>query len=196
MLLGGGLLAVFGSEMLGFEGAGPLAVVFAAFTSNYFWCQQGYDMEDNPVSTAFEIFWMIFEPILFGITGAAVKISELDPEMVYLGLGCLVTSGVIRILSTIAIAFGDGLNWKEKIFVGLSWSAKATVQAALGPVAMKYLTDDSTDEERSWADKTLTLCVLSIVLTAPLGAILISITGTKLLTKTRQPHIVEGKLKF
>ncbi|XP_055714049.1 sodium/hydrogen exchanger 9B2 isoform X2 [Phlebotomus papatasi] len=192
MLLGGGLLAVFGSEMIGFEGAGPLAVVFAAFTSNYFWCQQGYDMEDNPVSTAFEIFWMIFEPILFGITGAAVKISELDPEMVYLGLGCLVTSGVIRILSTIAIAFGDGLNWKEKIFVGLSWSAKATVQAALGPVAMKYLTDDSTDEERSWADKTLTLCVLSIVLTAPLGAILISITGTKLLTKTRQPHIVEG----
>ncbi|XP_055684840.1 sodium/hydrogen exchanger 9B2 isoform X2 [Lutzomyia longipalpis] len=192
MLFGGGLLAVFGSEMIGFEGAGPLGVVFAAFVSNYFWCQQGYDMEDNPVSTAFEIFWMIFEPILFGITGAAVKINELDADMVYLGLACLVTSGVIRILSTIAIAFGDGLNWKERIFVALSWSAKATVQAALGPVAMKYLTDNSSDDERDWADKTLTLCVLSIVLTAPLGAILISITGTKLLTKTRQPHIVEG----
>lgn len=74
LLLGGGLLAIFGSEKIGFEGAGPLGVVFAAFVSNYFWCQQGWDIEDNPVATAFEIFWMIFEPILFGITGAAVKV--------------------------------------------------------------------------------------------------------------------------
>lgn len=35
-------------------------------------------MEDNPVGTAFEIFWMFFEPALFGITGAAIKIHELD----------------------------------------------------------------------------------------------------------------------
>lgn len=31
MLFAGGLLAVFGSEMIGYEGAGPLGVVFAAF---------------------------------------------------------------------------------------------------------------------------------------------------------------------
>lgn len=74
LLFGGGLLAIFGSEQIGFEGAGPLGVVFAAFVSNYFWCQQGWEVEDNPVATAFEIFWMIFEPILFGITGAAVKV--------------------------------------------------------------------------------------------------------------------------
>lgn len=37
MLLGAGLMAVHGSELLDYEGAGPLAVVFAAFTSNYFW---------------------------------------------------------------------------------------------------------------------------------------------------------------
>lgn len=74
MLFGGGLLAVFGSEKVHFEGAGPLAVVFAAFTSSYFWCGDGWDLEDNPVSTAFEIFWMIFEPILFGITGASIKV--------------------------------------------------------------------------------------------------------------------------
>ena len=75
LLLGGGLVAIFGSEHLGFEGAGPLGVVFAAFISNYFWCQQGWEIEDSPVSTAFEIFWMIFEPILFGITGATIKVK-------------------------------------------------------------------------------------------------------------------------
>lgn len=75
LLFTGGLIAVFGSELVGYEGAGPLGVVFAAFISNKFWCDQGWDVEDNPVSTAFEIFWMIFEPILFGITGAAIKVS-------------------------------------------------------------------------------------------------------------------------
>lgn len=76
MLFGGGLLAIYGSEMIHYEGAGPLAVVFAAFTSSYFWCKQGWELEDNPVATAFEIFWMIFEPILFGVTGAAVKVNS------------------------------------------------------------------------------------------------------------------------
>lgn len=76
MLLGGGLLSVYGSEMLQYTGAGPLAVIFGAFTSSYFWCKQGWHFEDHPVSTAFEIFWMIFEPILFGITGASVKVRS------------------------------------------------------------------------------------------------------------------------
>ena len=69
--------------------------------------------------------------------------------------------------------------------------AKATVQAALGPVALKHLSAD--DPERAYADIVLMVCILSIVLTAPIGAILISVTGTRLLTKTRQPHNVEGK---
>lgn len=71
--------------------------------------------------------------------------------------------------------------------------AKATVQAALGPVALKHLDADSPD--RKYAEIVLMMCVLSIVLTAPLGAILISITGSKLLTKTkRKASIPEGKL--
>lgn len=72
--------------------------------------------------------------------------------------------------------------------------AKATVQAALGPVALKRLAEDpnSTDEDKRLAEIVLTICVLSIVVTAPIGAILISISGTKLLTKTKQLHVVEG----
>lgn len=78
---------------------------------------------------------MIFEPILFGITGANVKvrewnvnvkrltlhknlniqINELDPHIVSVGIGILTAAAVIRILSTIAIAVGDKLNLKEKV---------------------------------------------------------------------------------
>lgn len=55
--------------------------------------------------------------------------------------------------------------------------AKATVQAALGPVALKHITDkhSSTDNPEEfeklkyYADAILVICILSIVVTAPIG---------------------------
>ncbi|KAI4478117.1 hypothetical protein M0802_014582 [Mischocyttarus mexicanus] len=46
MLLGGGMVAVFGSEAIELGGAGPLAVVAAAFVSCYFWQKDGWDVDD------------------------------------------------------------------------------------------------------------------------------------------------------
>lgn len=46
MLLGGGTIAIFGSEAVGLEGAGPLGVVAAAFVSAWLWSTQGWDIED------------------------------------------------------------------------------------------------------------------------------------------------------
>lgn len=128
MLLVGGLVSVFGSELIGYGGAGPLACVAAAFVSLVCWSRSGWEIDDNPAATAFEIFWMIFEPILFGITGAQIKINELDPQIVSIGIGCLVAGVVIRILATIVLGIGCKLNLKEKIFVSLALMAKATVQ--------------------------------------------------------------------
>lgn len=128
LLLLGGMISVFGSELLGYGGAGPLGCVAAAFVSLCCWSRQGWEIEDNPAATAFEIFWMIFEPILFGVTGAQVKLKELDGAVVFIGVGIIVAGVVIRILATILIGIGCKLNLKEKIFVALSWMSKATVQ--------------------------------------------------------------------
>ncbi|XP_012215331.1 sodium/hydrogen exchanger 9B2 isoform X1 [Linepithema humile] len=188
MLLGGGLLAVFGSEAIELGGAGPLAVVAAAFVSCYFWQQEGWDVDDNPVATSFEIFWMIFEPILFGVTGAQIKISELEGKTVYLSLGCLISGIVIRIGATVLVGIGSKLNLKEKVFIALSCLAKATVQAALAPAALDEV-DKSIPEEVNYGETVLMMCVLSVLLTAPAGAILITLSGPKLLTKTTAPVV-------
>lgn len=138
------------------------------------------------MATAFEIFWMIFEPILFGVTGAQIKINELDGRTVYLGIGCLLTGIVIRIAATILVGIGCKLNLKEKIFIAFSWMAKATVQAALAPTTLDKV--DPTDPvQMLYAETVVTMCVLSILLTAPAGAIIISLSGPKLLTKTTAP---------
>ncbi|XP_015610282.1 sodium/hydrogen exchanger 9B2 [Cephus cinctus] len=186
MLLGGGLIAVFGSESIELGGAGPLAVVAAAFVSCYFWQQEGWDVDDNPVATCFEIFWMMFEPILFGITGTQIKINELEGSTVYLGLACLMAGIIIRIAVTVLVGIGSRLNLKEKIFVSLSWMAKATVQAALGPVALDIVASTNSEQVR-YAEMVLMLSVLSILLTAPAGAIIITLSGPKLLTKVTAP---------
>lgn len=56
--------------------SGPLAVIAFAFIACKNWTELGWELEDNPVATAFEIFWMFFEPMLFGVTGAQVVVSS------------------------------------------------------------------------------------------------------------------------
>ena len=140
----------------------------------------------NPVATAFEIFWMICEPILFGVTGAQIKIDELEGKTVYLGVSCLLAGIIIRIVVTILVGIGSKLNLKEKVFIALSWMAKATVQAALAPTTLDKV-DPNDPEQVYYAETMVTMCVLSILLTAPAGAIIISLTGPKLLKKTTVP---------
>lgn len=130
LLLAGGMASVFGSELLGYGGAGPLGCVSAAFVALTFWSKQGWEVEENPAATCFEIFWMIFQPILFGVTGARVRINELDRNVLFLSIGILVAGTVIRILGTVLVGTGCNLNMKEKIFVAICWMCKAMVQVS------------------------------------------------------------------
>uniref|UniRef100_A0A8D8ZRS9 Mitochondrial sodium/hydrogen exchanger 9B2 n=1 Tax=Cacopsylla melanoneura TaxID=428564 RepID=A0A8D8ZRS9_9HEMI len=183
MLLGGGLIVIFASEHVGLGGAGPLGVIAAAFVSSYSWSQQGWEIDDNPVATAFEIFWMIFEPILFGLTGTQFKFSELDPQIVSIAAIIVVSGVMIRILITVLVAVGSSLNLKEKLFVAFSWMAKASVQAALGPVALDSTRNSPNEIDRYYAKIILMVCVMSVLITAPTGAIIVTLGGSRLLTK-------------
>ncbi|CAH2008989.1 unnamed protein product [Acanthoscelides obtectus] len=193
LLLAGGMGAVFGGGLVGYGGAGPLACVAAGFVAIYMWSKIGWDVADNPAATAFEIFWMIFQPILFGITGARVKVNDLKPELLGLCLGVLITGIVIRMVITICLGIGCKLNNKEKVFVSIAWMCKAIVQAALGPVALSLVPQDTKDHEA--AEKILMTCILSIILTAPTGALLLTVLGPHLLTKAKMPTLTEVRMR-
>jgi hypothetical protein len=67
------------------------------------------------------------------------------------------------------------------------------VQAALAPVAMDSVrAQNRPEEERVHAERVLVVCVLSILLTAPVAAIIITLSGPRLLTNTTAPAVVEG----
>ena len=79
-----------------------------------------------------------------------------------------------------AVSFGT-LNTKEKIFMAFAWMPKATVQAALGPVFLDNVIKYGREEWLDMGGEILTLAVLSILITAPLGSICILALGPLLL---------------
>ncbi|KAG5862201.1 Sodium/hydrogen exchanger 9B2, partial [Gonioctena quinquepunctata] len=179
MLLTGGMAAVFVSEMFGYGGGGPLGCVTSAFVALYFWSKQGWKIDDNPVTTAFEIFWRIFQPILFSIAGARIKLNELDGSIVFMSCVIVVASATTRVLATTVVCIGCKLNLKEK--------------AALGPVALTMV--EPGTKEYQYAEKVLTTCVLSILLTVPTGALLTTLLGPRFLTKTKHQQLALPEMK-
>lgn len=52
----------------------------------------------NPVATSFEIFWMLFEPILFSLTGTQIRINEIDPFIFKFAVAMIIFASVVSIL--------------------------------------------------------------------------------------------------
>lgn len=125
------------------------------------------------LSATFNDVWVFAQVLLFVLVGAQVNIAlALDAGfkgIILIGFGLLARS-----LGVLFSLIGTELNKKEKLFSIISYLPKATVQAAIGAVPLAMGVESG--------DLMLSLAVLSIVITAPLGAILIKATGDRLLT--------------
>ncbi|MDD6231818.1 MAG: cation:proton antiporter [Frisingicoccus sp.] len=118
--------------------------------------------------------WIAAEVILFVLVGAAVDIRyTLEAGagavlMIFIGLVC-------RSIGTWLCMLGTNLNKKEKLYCVIAYLPKATVQAAIGSVPLSL--------GLSCGNIVLSVAVLSILITAPLGAIGMDLSYKKLLTK-------------
>jgi len=82
------------------------------------------------VSVYVGYLWTVFQPLLFGLIGAEVSLSHIQPETVGLGLAVLCIGLVIRIITSFLVVFGLGLTLREQLFVAIAWLPKATVQVS------------------------------------------------------------------
>ena len=86
----------------------------------------------------------------------------------------ILTIGLLgRSIGVLISLIGTDLNYKERLFCIISYIPKATVQAAIGAVPLSLGVESG--------DIILAIAVLSILITAPLGAIGINYSATKLL---------------
>ena len=87
----------------------------------------------------------------------------------------IIAALIFRMLGVFVCLLGTNLSGKEKLFTMMAYTPKATVQAAIGgiPLALGF----------ACGNTVLTVAVLAIVLTAPLGAFAIDLSYKKLLSK-------------
>lgn len=125
------------------------------------------------ISNKYSKLWVGAEVFLFVLVGASVDIKYAMNSgiiTIILILGAL----VFRIFGVLLSLIKTEMNFKERLFSAIGYMPKATVQAAIGalPLSMGLASGEII----------LTVAVLSIIITAPLGATLIDNTYKKLLS--------------
>ena len=92
---------------------------------------------------------------------------------------------VVRLVVTYVCVWTNQFTHSERIFMSMAWLPKATVQAAIGSVALDVVKEQTNPLEKDLilGRQVLTLAVLAILVTAPIGAFLIAFFGPRLLEK-------------
>ena len=129
VLLGGGLIALFGAHLIHYDGAGGLATIILAFVAGMQWRKEGWG-DHNPVMKTFKRMWIILEPVIFALIGTEIQVNKIDPGSLGLGVTVLLGALVIRMIGTFFAVSCGTLNTKEKIFMAFAWMPKATVQGS------------------------------------------------------------------
>ncbi|CAH1794646.1 unnamed protein product [Owenia fusiformis] len=189
LLFGGGLFGVFGSRAIAYPGAGPLGALTIAFVAALRWRSEGWTDEESPMNSIMDKLWLLFQPLLFGLIGAEIDVSTIQGSSLGLAIAVMSIGLAIRMVVSFLAVFGVGLSLKEKFFIPFAWLPKATVQAAIGSVALDTARDlDPTPEKLHLGQQVLTIAVLAILITAPLGGVAIALMGPRLL-KPSEKHL-------
>ncbi len=126
------------------------------------------------LSEKFGKLWIAAEVILFVLVGAAVDIRYTmgaglaAVAMIFLAL-------VFRGIGVSLCLIKTNLNWKERLFCVIAYLPKATVQAAIGSVPLA--------KGLACGQIVLSVAVLAILITAPLGALGMDLTYRRLLAR-------------
>jgi len=122
--------------------------------------------------------WVFAEIILFSMVGAQVNIAIAWRAglmgAAIIGLGLLARSTGVGLCLV-----GSRLNARERCFVAVAYSPKATVQAAIGSAPL--LAMRSAGMDTAAGEMILAIAVLSIFVTAPAGAWAINVLGRRVL---------------
>lgn len=125
------------------------------------------------LSVKYGKLWVAAEVFLFVLVGATVNIQYLGNVGIK-ALVVIIGALIFRMMGVFICLIKTNLEWRERLFTMMAYTPKATVQAAIGgiPLALGF----------DCGNTVLTVAVLAIVLTAPLGAFAIDFSYKKLLS--------------
>lgn len=125
------------------------------------------------IQKSYNGLWQGFEILLFFLVGCAVDIKYALSTKGLVILGLILIGLVFRSIGVLLCIVRTKFDKKERLFIIISYLPKATVQASIGAIALS--------EGLECGSIVLTSAVIAILLTAPIGAILMDTTYKKLL---------------
>ena len=170
------IIMAFSMILYWIEGIAPVSGLLAVMTMGIA-LNVRLQVVAKRLSAKFSKLWVAAEIFLFVLVGATVNIGYVTKAGV--GMVIMLFVGLLfREFGTLISVLGVGLNKKEILFCLISQLPKATVQAAIGgvPLAMGL----------SCGNVVLTMAVVSIVITAPLGAIGMDATVDRLISRDKE----------
>lgn len=133
------------------------------------------------IQKSYNSLWKGFELLLFVLVGCSVDINYAISGKGIIIIGLLIIGLIFRSLGVLICIIATKYSLKEKIFIIISYLPKATVQASIGGIALT--------EGLACGTIILTAAVISILLTAPVGSILMDCLYNKLLEKNLDTDI-------
>ena len=167
-----GMLALENALKPYFSVSSLLAIIVMAFVVGIFKKEEAKEMQKS-----YNGLWQGFEILLFALVGVAVDVRYAFSKEGAIIVGLVFIALVFRSLGVLCSVIATNFTWKEKLYIVLSYLPKATVQASIGAIALS--------EGLACGTLVLTAAVVSILITAPLGAILMDSLKNKLLMKER-----------
>nr|XP_039272727.1 sodium/hydrogen exchanger 9B1-like [Styela clava] len=128
---------IFMTNVVNLSGAGTLGTLTCSFVGSLGWPLE----QVHAVAKVYKSVWYWFSPLLFGLTGANVDVTIMDGHTIGLAVGCMCLCLAVRL--TVAGSAVSFLGWmyREKFMTAVTWIPKATVQAAIGGVALDHAND-------------------------------------------------------
>ena len=164
------LLVTFEHSLTGIIGFSGLLAIMSIGTG----IQAKNTMLSKRMSIKYSKLWIAAEVMLFVLVGATVNIKyALGASIPAILL--IITVLIFRMAGVFLCLVGTSLSYRERLFCMIAYCPKATVQAAIGSIPLSMGLPSG--------NIILTVAVLSILITAPLGAFAIDISYKKLLLK-------------
>ena len=164
------LLVTFEHSLTGIIGFSGLLAIMSIGTG----IQAKNTILSKRLSVKYSKLWIAAEVMLFVLVGATVNIKyALSASIPAILL--IITVLIFRMIGVFLCLVGTSLSYRERLFCMIAYCPKATVQAAIGSIPLSMGLPSG--------NIILTVAVLSILITAPLGAFAIDISYKKLLLK-------------
>jgi NhaP-type Na+/H+ or K+/H+ antiporter len=97
-----------------------ICALFFGYSSHVVW---GTDKPAKEIAW----FWFFIQPFLFGTVGASLLFSQIAAGDIGYGIVCIIVGVTVRFIVVVIVTTSKNLEFKERIFMGITWLGKATV---------------------------------------------------------------------